>query len=109
MSTPSPTAGPPAGDLSAHTPMMEATRKRPASSATPTMNGQIGIPINAHHPVDDDTGDRGTSFEIEPENFEVIAATRSARGPEGHFGQPKRASSIEDMNAATKAQPEPTR
>jgi hypothetical protein len=42
--------------------------------------------------------------EIEPGRVEVIAATRSVRELKGRFGKPKRAVSIEEMNAAIAAQ-----
>ena len=74
------------------------------STATLTTKGQITIPIDVRRALKVETGDRVEFIQIEPGRFEVIAATRSVRELKGRFGKPKRAVSIEEMNAAIRAQ-----
>ena len=74
------------------------------STATVTTKGQITIPIDVRRALNVETGDRVEFVLIEPGRFEVIAATRSVRELKGRFGKPKRAVSIDEMNAAIRAQ-----
>ena len=74
------------------------------STATLTTKGQITIPIDVRRALKVETGDRVEFIQIEPGRFEVIAATRSVRELKGRFGKPKRAVSIDEMNAAIRAQ-----
>ena len=74
------------------------------TTATLTSKGQITIPVDVRRALNVAAGDRVEFVEIEPGRFEVIAATRSVRELKGRFGTPKRAVSIEEMNAAIAAQ-----
>jgi antitoxin PrlF len=70
------------------------------TTATLTRKGQITIPVDVRRALNVEAGDRVEFVEIEPGRFEVIAATRSVRELKGRFDKPKRAVTIEDMNAA---------
>ena len=70
------------------------------STATLTSKGQITIPADVRRSLNVDAGDRVEFVQVEPGRFEVIASTRSVRELKGMFGKPKKAVSIEDMNAA---------
>ena len=74
------------------------------STATMTTKGQITIPVDVRRALNVEAGDRVEFVQIEPGRFEVIAMTRSVRELKGRFGKPKRAVTIEDMNAAIAAQ-----
>ncbi len=74
------------------------------STATLTTKGQITIPADVRRSLNVDAGDRLEFVQIEPGRYELVAATRSIRELKGRFGKPKRAVSIEDMNAAIAAQ-----
>lgn len=74
------------------------------STATLTTKGQITIPVDVRRALSVEAGDRVEFVQIEPGRFEVIAATRSVRELKGRFGTPRRAVSIEAMNAAIAAQ-----
>jgi len=70
------------------------------AAATVTSKGQITIPIEVRHALGIDAGDRVEFVEVEPGRFELVPATRSVTALKGMFGKPKRAVSIEEMNAA---------
>ena len=70
------------------------------STATLTSKGQITIPADVRRSLNVDAGDRVEFVQVEPGRFEVIASTRSVSELKGMFGKPKKAVSIEDMNAA---------
>ncbi|HOW46338.1 MAG TPA: AbrB/MazE/SpoVT family DNA-binding domain-containing protein [Rubrivivax sp.] len=73
------------------------------STATLTVKGQITIPVDVRRALNVEAGDRVEFVQIEPGRFELIAATRSVRELKGRFGKPKRAVSIDEMNAAIAA------
>lgn len=73
-------------------------------TATLTTKGQITIPADVRRALNVEAGDRVEFVQIEPGRFEVIAATRSVHELKGRFGKPRRAASIEEMNAAMAAQ-----
>ena len=73
------------------------------STATLTVKGQITIPVDVRRALNVEAGDRVEFVQIEPVRFELIAATRSVRELKGRFGKPKRAVSIDEMNAAIAA------
>lgn len=73
------------------------------STATLTVKGQITIPVDVRRALNVEPGDRVEFVQIEPGRFELIAATRSVRELKGRFGKPKRAVSIDEMNAAIAA------
>jgi antitoxin PrlF len=70
------------------------------AAATVTGKGQITIPIEVRQALGIDAGDRVEFVEVEPGRFELVPATRSVTALKGMFGKPKRAVSIEEMNAA---------
>jgi antitoxin PrlF len=70
------------------------------TTATLTSKGQITIPAEVREALGVDTGDRVEFVEIAPGRYEFIAATRSVIALKGMFGKPRKAISIEDMNAA---------
>lgn len=70
------------------------------AAATVTGKGQITIPIEVRQALGIDAGDRVEFVEVEPGRFELVPATRSVTVLKGMFGKPKRAVSIEEMNAA---------
>jgi antitoxin PrlF len=74
------------------------------ATATLTTKGQITIPVDVRRALNVEAGDRVEFVEVEPGRFEVIAATHSVRELKGRFGKPKRAVSIEEMNAAIASQ-----
>lgn len=73
-------------------------------TATLTTKGQITIPVDVRRALNVEAGDRVEFVQIEPGRYEVIAATRSVRELKARFGKPKRAVSIDEMNAAIAAQ-----
>ena len=73
-------------------------------TATLTTKGQITIPVDVRRALNVEAGDRVEFVQIEPGRFELIAATRSVRELKGRFGKPRRAVSIDEMNAAIAAQ-----
>jgi antitoxin PrlF len=70
------------------------------ATATLTSKGQITIPASIRDALHIGTGDRVEFVEVEPGRYEFIAATRPVTALKGMFGKPKKAVSIEDMNAA---------
>lgn len=74
------------------------------STATLTTKGQITIPVDVRRALNVEAGDRVEFVEVEPGRFEVIAATHSVCELKGRFGKPKRAVSIDEMNAAIASQ-----
>ncbi|MGH8218927.1 MAG: AbrB/MazE/SpoVT family DNA-binding domain-containing protein [Steroidobacteraceae bacterium] len=70
------------------------------AAATVTSKGQITIPIEVREALGLDAGDRVEFVEAEPGRFELVPATRSVTALKGMFGKPKRAVSVEEMNAA---------
>lgn len=69
-------------------------------TATLTSKGQITIPASVREALGVAAGDRVEFVEIGPGRFEFIAATRPVTALKGIFGKPRRAVSIDDMNAA---------
>jgi AbrB family looped-hinge helix DNA binding protein len=72
------------------------------ATATLTSKGQITIPAEVRQVLGVDTGDRVEFVAVAPGRFEFIAATRSVTELKGMFGKPRKAVSIEAMNAAIK-------
>ena len=70
------------------------------ATATLTGKGQITIPVEVRQALRLDAGDRVEFVEVEQGRFEIVPATRSVTALKGMFGKPKRAVSIEEMNAA---------
>jgi antitoxin PrlF len=70
------------------------------ATATLTTKGQITIPIEVRTSLGVDAGDRVEFVEVAPGRYEFIAATRSVTALKGMFGKPRKAVSIDDMNAA---------
>jgi len=69
------------------------------AAATITGKGQITIPIEVRQALGIGAGDRVEFVEVEPGRFELVPATRSVTALKGMFGKPRRAVSIEEMNA----------
>lgn len=70
------------------------------AAATLTGKGQITIPVEVRQALRLDAGDRVEFVEVEPGRFEIVPATRSVTALKGMFGKPRRAVSIDEMNAA---------
>ena len=70
------------------------------ATATLTTKGQITIPVEVRTSRGLDTGDRVEFVEVAPGRYEFIAATRPVTALKGMFGEPRKAVSIDDMNAA---------
>lgn len=70
------------------------------STATLTSKGQITIPAAVREALGVDAGDRVEFVEVVPGRYELIAATHSVGELKGMFGKPRKAVSIEAMNAA---------
>jgi antitoxin PrlF len=70
------------------------------ATATLTSKGQITIPAEVRQVLGVDTGDRVEFVALAPGRYEFIAATRSVTALKGMFGKPRKAVSIEAMNAA---------
>ena len=70
------------------------------ATATLTTKGQITIPVEVRTSLGLDTGDRVEFVEVAPGRYEFIAATRPVTALKGMFGEPRKAVSIDDMNAA---------
>ena len=73
-------------------------------TATLTTKGQVTIPLDVRRALNVEAGDRVEFVQIEPGRFELIATTRSVRELKGRFGSPKKAVTVEAMNAAIAAQ-----
>jgi antitoxin PrlF len=70
------------------------------TTATLTSKGQITVPAAVREALGVDAGDRVEFVEIAPGRYEFIAATRPVTALKGMFGKPRKAVSIEEMNAA---------
>jgi antitoxin PrlF len=70
------------------------------STATLTSKGQITIPAAVREALGVGAGDRVEFVEIAPGRYEFIAATLPVSALKGMFGKPRKAVSIEAMNAA---------
>lgn len=70
------------------------------ATATLTGKGQITIPVEVRQALRLDAGDRVEFVEVEQGRFEIVPATRSVTALRGMFGKPRRAVSIDEMNAA---------
>jgi antitoxin PrlF len=70
------------------------------ATATLTTKGQITIPVEVRTALGVDAGDRVEFLQVGPGRYEFIAATRSITALKGMFGKPRKAVSIDDMNAA---------
>ena len=70
------------------------------ATATLTSKGQITIPAEVREALRVDAGDRVEFVQIAPGRYEFIAATQPVTALKGMFGKPRKAVSIEDMNAA---------
>jgi AbrB family looped-hinge helix DNA binding protein len=73
------------------------------ATATLTSKGQITIPVAIRQALGVEAGDRVEFVEVSPGRYEFIAATQSVTALKGMFGTPRRAVSIDDMNAAIAA------
>jgi AbrB family looped-hinge helix DNA binding protein len=70
------------------------------ATATLTSKGQITIPAEVRAELRVDAGDRVEFVQVAPGRYELIAATLPVASLKGMFGKPRKAVSIEDMNAA---------
>lgn len=70
------------------------------STATLTSKGQITIPAAVREALGVEAGDRVEFVEVVSGRYELIAATHSVAELKGMFGKPRKAVSIEAMNAA---------
>ena len=70
------------------------------STATETGKGQITIPADVRQALQVKAGDRVEFVKIEPDRFEVVAATRPVTDLKGLFGRPSKAVSIDAMTKA---------
>ena len=73
------------------------------STATVTSKGKITIPADVRQALQVKVGDRVEFVQIEPDRFEVVAATRPVTDLKGLFGRPSKTVSIDDMNKAIAA------
>jgi antitoxin PrlF len=69
------------------------------TTATLTSKGQITIPVEVREALGVDAGDRVEFVEVAPGRYEFMASTRSVTALKGMFGKPRKAVSIEEMNA----------
>jgi AbrB family looped-hinge helix DNA binding protein len=69
------------------------------TTATLTSKGQITIPVEVREALGVDAGDRVEFVEVAPGRYEFMAATRSVTALKGMFGKPRKAVSVEEMNA----------
>lgn len=69
------------------------------ATATLTSKGQITIPAEVRAVLGVATGDRVEFVALAPGRYEFIAATRPVTALKGMFGKPRKAVSIEAMNA----------
>ena len=79
------------------------------ATATLTTKGQITIPVDVRRAPAGGAGGRGELGRGGPGRGGVAAATHSVRELKGRFGTPKRAISIDEMNAAIASQGSRTR
>ena len=70
------------------------------SAATVTSKGQITIPVAVREKLGVGAGDRVEFVEVAPGEFALKAATEDVRALRGVVSRPKKAVSIETMNAA---------
>jgi AbrB family looped-hinge helix DNA binding protein len=70
------------------------------ASATVTSKGQITIPVEVRNALHVSRGDRVEFVEVAPGRFEFVAATSSIQALKGLFDKPKKAVSVQQMNAA---------
>ena len=73
------------------------------ATATLTSKGQITIPAEVRQALGVKAGDRVEFVELSPGRYEFIAATQPVTALKGMFGKPRKAVSIDDMNAAIAA------
>ena len=69
------------------------------SAVTVTSKGQITIPVAVREKLGVGTGDRVEFVELAPGEFALKAATEEVRALRGAIRRPKKAVSIEAMNA----------
>ncbi len=70
------------------------------ATATLTSKGQITIPVEVRNDLKVDAGDRVEFVQVAPGRYEFVAATSEVTALKGMFGMPRKAVSIEVMNAA---------
>lgn len=70
------------------------------STATMTSKGQITIPAAVRAALGVEAGDRVEFVQIEPDRFELLAATQSVAALKGLVRKPASPVTIEAMNAA---------
>jgi AbrB family looped-hinge helix DNA binding protein len=70
------------------------------ASATLTSKGQITIPVSVREALGVGAGDRVEFVEVGPGRFEFIALSRPVTALKGMFGKPRKAVSLEAMEAA---------
>jgi antitoxin PrlF len=70
------------------------------TTATLTSKGQITIPAEVRTALGVETGDRVEFIAVAPGRYEFTAATRPVTALKGMFGKPRKAVSIDQMNAA---------
>ncbi|MEO8937761.1 MAG: AbrB/MazE/SpoVT family DNA-binding domain-containing protein [Burkholderiaceae bacterium] len=68
--------------------------------ATLTSKGQITVPAAVRNALGVTAGDRVEFVEVAPGRFEMIAGTKPVTALKGMFGKPRKAVTIEQMNAA---------
>jgi antitoxin PrlF len=73
------------------------------TTATITSKGQITIPAPVRYALGLEAGDRVDFIEMEKGRFAIVAATQPVQGLKGLIAKPKKAISIEEMNAAIAA------
>jgi len=69
------------------------------TTATLTSKGQITVPAAVREALRVGAGDHVEFVEVAPGRYEFIAATLPVSALKGMFGKPRRAVSIERMNA----------
>ncbi len=77
------------------------------TTATLTTKCQITIPSAVREALGVGVGDRVEFVEVGPGRHEIIAATMPVTALKGMFGKPRRAISIDEMNAATRHRSRP--
>jgi AbrB family looped-hinge helix DNA binding protein len=70
------------------------------TTATITSKGQVTIPKDVRVRLGIDTGDRVEFIEVEDGVFQIVAATRDVRALKGIVPRPRKAVTVEEMNAA---------
>ena len=70
------------------------------TTATITSKGQVTIPKDVRTRLGVDAGDRVEFIEVEEGVFHIVAATQDVKALKGIVPRPKKAVTVEEMNAA---------